>query len=259
MLYLTPLFQFYGVEHADKITLPPIPWKESHPRVQEPEIASQIFYYRQLDILQKLAEGRSWRWTEVRPDCIIGYAPTGSTAMNLALLLGVFFSLWKQIHGPGSTIPFPGPRVAYQALHTDTSAGVSARFQIFASLKGDQTNKQAYNISGPVTSWAEKWPLVAAEFGLIGVGPQDDGFDAAGWVMQNKDSWSVLQKEFDLKPGIIDGADWDFFWVPYLPFDRQFDTSLSREVGFIENFGVVTPYKEAWGLMANAGLLPPTS
>lgn len=90
--------------------------------------------------------------------------------MNLALLLSIFFSLWKQVRGPESTIPFPGPKAAYQALHIDTSAGINPRFQIFASLTGDQINGQAYNIAGPVTNWAELWPLMAAEFGLVGLG-----------------------------------------------------------------------------------------
>lgn len=155
--------------------------------------------------------------------------------MNLALLLSIFFSLWKQVRGPESTIPFPGPKAAYQALHIDTSAGINPRFQIFASLTGDQINGQAYNIAGPVTNWTELWPLMAAEFGFVGAGPQDDGgIDATGWVMQHKDAWSVLEKEFGLNAGTVDSAGWDFFLIPYIPIDHQFDRSRSQELGFAE-------------------------
>lgn len=240
------------------MTLPPTPWKESCPRVEDPEIASRIFYYRQLDLLEKHAKGQVWKWTEVRPDAVIGYAPTASTAMNLPLLLGIFFSLWKQVNGPGSTIPFPASKAAYRATHIDTPAGASARFQIFASLIDGSISEQAYNFGGPVTSWAEKWPLMAAYFGLVGVGPhEDDGIDAAEWVKQHKGAWSVLEKEHSLKAGIIDVTDWDFFFMIYITLDRQLDTTRSQELGFDEVSDIVAPYKETWGLMANAGLLPP--
>lgn len=240
------------------IPLPPTPWNESCPRVQDPEIASRIFYYRQLDILQNHSVGQSWKWTEVRPDAVIGYAPTASTAMNLPLLLGVLFSLWKEVHGQGSTIPFPATKAAYYATHVDTPAGASARFQIFASLMDNSSGRQVFNFGGPVTTWAEKWPQMAGNFGLVGADPQEDGsIDATSWIMQHKDTWSMLEKKHNLKARMLESTDWDFFFMIYITIDRQLDTGLSRQVGYCEALDTVVPYKETWSLMANAGLLPP--
>lgn len=247
----------YGQEHFDKIAIPPTPWKESLPRVEEPEIAEQIFYYRQLDILKRHAEDAAWRWTEVRPYGIIGFAPT-SNAMNLALLLGIFLSLWKKVHGVGSVIPYPGTKIAYERKNTDTPMGTSAKFQIFASLKGDEAHAQAFNIAAPIGTWEEKWSSLAAVFGLVGVAPVDEeGLDINEWIKVNRGAWAVLEDEYGLKTGTIDNAGWAFFQVFSYPFDRDYDTSRSREIGFTEEGDVVLAFREAWATMEEARLLPP--
>ncbi|KZP07370.1 hypothetical protein FIBSPDRAFT_841305 [Athelia psychrophila] len=247
----------YGIEHFPKVPIPPTPWKESLPRVQDPSIASQIFYYRQVDILAAHARGSSWKWTEIRPDAIVGFAPT-STAMNIALPLGVFLALWRAVHGSGATIPFPGPRAAYERTHTETPMGATARFQIFASLRGGETHAQAYNIGTPPSSYAHKWPLLAGQFGLVGAPPAaDEGIDVAAWVSAHRVEWEVLEKEHGLKAGVVEKVGWDFLVILTIPVDREYDTSKARELGFREEMDLMAAYKEAWGLMAASKLLPP--
>lgn len=62
----------YGVEFVDQEEVEYIPpLRESMPRIPEPW-ASNIFYYAQYDLMEKLSEGKSWSFTEIRPDAIIG-------------------------------------------------------------------------------------------------------------------------------------------------------------------------------------------
>jgi hypothetical protein len=63
-------FQWYGFEFADKIGVPSTPIKESTPRIPEP-YASNIMYYAQFDLLEKLSKGKKWSFTEVRPDGVV--------------------------------------------------------------------------------------------------------------------------------------------------------------------------------------------
>ncbi|KAF7978262.1 hypothetical protein HWV62_1092 [Athelia sp. TMB] len=249
--------KMYGVEHFTKVPIPPTPWKESFPRIQDPSITSQIYNYRQLEILAAHACGASWKWTEVRPDAIIGFAPT-SNAMNIALPLGVFLALWRAVYGSGATIPFPGPKAAYERTHTDTPMGPAARFHIFASLRGAETHEQTYNIGAAPSSYAQKWPLFAAQFGLVGAPPaRDEGIDVAAWVSAHRAAWGDLEKEYGLQAGVIEKVGWDFLILLTIPFDREYDISKARELGFQEEMDLMAAYREAWELMAASKLLPP--
>lgn len=119
---------------------------------------------------------------------------------------------------------FPSSKAAYCASHFDTPAGASARFRSSLVYKriGHRTGIHFWRSR---QTWAEKWSSMAAYFGLVGAGPGDEGgFDATGWVMQHKVSWFVLDKEHDLKVGIINESDWDFFSILYITLDRQLDT-----------------------------------
>jgi hypothetical protein len=180
--------------------------------------------------------------------------------MNIALPLGLFFTLWKTVHGAGSSIPYPGPTVAYERTNTETPMGANARFQIFASLQGEKTHAQAYNIGAPTSTYAEKWPLMAAEFGLVGVGPvSEGGMDIADWVGKHKYVWNGIERQHGLKASILESAGWGFLVMLFIPFNRDYDISKSREIGFKEQMDVISAYKEAWGMMVQAKLLPPLS
>lgn len=53
-----------------ELGLPNPPMKESVPRVPEP-YASSVMYYAQYDRLQKLSQGKKWKFVDVRPDGIV--------------------------------------------------------------------------------------------------------------------------------------------------------------------------------------------
>jgi hypothetical protein len=75
-----PPLQWYGFEFADKIGVPETPIKESNPRIPDP-YASNIMYYAQYDVLQKLSKDKNWSFAEVRPDGVVSqfhYLPKSS-------------------------------------------------------------------------------------------------------------------------------------------------------------------------------------
>jgi len=54
-----------------------LPLTEDLPRIPEP-YASQMFYYTQVDFLNKHCAGKEWSWCEVRPDVIVGFVPNNN-------------------------------------------------------------------------------------------------------------------------------------------------------------------------------------
>jgi hypothetical protein len=131
------------VEFSDKVKLQ-APFKESLPRIPEP-YASKVFYYSQVDALSHIAQGKTWKWTEVRPDVIVGFVPT-SNAMNIAGPLAVYLSLYRHVHGANAEVPFPASEKAWTAKHTDTSSYILSRFEIHAALAGEKTAAGIYTL-----------------------------------------------------------------------------------------------------------------
>jgi hypothetical protein len=65
--------QWYGFEFADKIGVPETPIKESNPRIPD-SYASNVMYYAQYDMLQKLSRNKKWSFAEVRPDGVVSHS-----------------------------------------------------------------------------------------------------------------------------------------------------------------------------------------
>lgn len=121
----------YGVEFSKDLELK-TPFKESQPRIPKPYY-DNIFYYPQHDALASLASNKSWTFSEVRPDVIIGFTP-GSNFMNCAQGLGIWLSLAREVKGAGAEIPFPGTKDSWRNKHTDTFQDVLGRMDIFAAV-----------------------------------------------------------------------------------------------------------------------------
>jgi hypothetical protein len=248
----------YGVEYPDKIEIK-TPFKESHPRIAEPW-ASKVFYYSQYDTLQQLSAGKTWTFTDIRPDAIIGFAP-GSNAMNLARGIGLYLALQRKVHGPGAKVPFPGSARGYTAMHTNTSQDILSKLEIFAALNPEKCGDgQAFNVvDGLPTTWSEYWPRLCEHFGLIGAGPVDDLETVGEFVSKHREQWRDLARRQGLREDVVDEQQWDFvnFMLVQLGFDRQYDRSRSREVGFLEEVDTLNGYITAWDRMRAAHILPP--
>lgn len=234
------------------------PLKESYPRVPKP-IADDIFYYHQYDVLETLSKGATWTFTEIRPDGMIGFVP-GTNVMNLAQGLAFYLTLYREVHGTGATIVYPGAEHGYRHKHTDTFQDIAARGEIFAALNPEKCGSgRTFNIvNGDVVTWADKWPPITAYFGLNGVGPQGAFEPPADFVRKHIGVWNDLVKRNGLKPSRIEAFFWPFLDVMMDKafFDRQYDMSAARAVGFDETIDTVKAYTIAFDRMRLARVIP---
>ena len=92
-----------------------------------------IFYYTQHDVLKEMSATRSWTYSEIRPDVIIGFTP-GSNFMNCAQGLGLWLSLAREVHGAGAKVPFPGSQKSWKNKHTDTFQDILGRMDVYAAV-----------------------------------------------------------------------------------------------------------------------------
>ena len=261
-----PNFQFwtlqtggkaYGVEFLDKGIKYNPPLKESAPRIPEPW-ASNVFYYAQYDTIKQLSEGKRWTFCEIRPDAIIGFVPQ-KNAMNLAQAIGLWLAMVTSFEGIGTEVNFPGNEKAYKALHTDTSQDILAQFHVYASLNPEAVSMKSFNIAdGDVVTWEQVWPCICHWFGLKGVGPDPSKKTGAEWVQEQKGQWGSWVKENRLKEGALEATSWEFMSaiMGAITFDRQYDLSACREVGFQEKTETVKGYTRAFERMRVARIIP---
>jgi len=248
----------YGFDLADKVGLPKTPCKESSPRIPEP-FASQNMYYAQYDALAQLAEGKAWTFAEVRPDSLVGFVPNHN-AMNIAQALALFLSFYAFREGQGARVPYPGPAAVFTSRHTDVSQDRLARFHIFVSLHPDRTSTQAFNVGDEDqgSTWAKKWPVLASYFGLVGTGPVEGAVSGVEYVMAHKAEWAGFIAQTGIKEDSFEKTGWNFMWLILgMPvFDREYDLSRSREIGWVEEEDSAQGYLEAFRRMREAKIIP---
>ena len=250
----------YGVEYPNEVELK-VPLKEGQGRLPAP-YKNDIFYYSQVDVLKELSAKRSWSFTEVRPDLIVGFTP-GANFMNGAQGLAYYLVLCKAVHGSGAKVPFPGTERSYRAKHSPTFQDILARLEIYAALNQDKCGGgRAFNAAdGEVARWLDVWPSICSYFGLVGEGPGSQPLGVEGFkdfFQKNKPAWDKLVEEHDLKTGILEKYSWSFLWAvtTKMDVDRQYDLSACRSVGFDESVSTVKGYTISFDRMREAKIIP---
>lgn len=248
----------YGLQFPKEVKIQP-PLHESMPRIPEPW-RSKVFYYDQYDILQELSKRQKWSFSEIRPDGVIGFVP-GSNVMSLAHGVAFYLALYREVHGRGSTVPFPGYLHGYHSTHSDTSQDILSKMEIYAALNRDKcSNGSAYNIAdGEAVSWAQIWPGICSYFGLVGVEPQGHQKKIEDFVHENQDTWDGLVDTYKLRKGLLEVQNWPFiqFMLVDFDFDREYSLDAARSVGFTECIDTIQGYKIAFDRMTDAKLIPP--
>ncbi|KAJ6019440.1 hypothetical protein N7522_001507 [Penicillium canescens] len=238
----------YGVYLLDKFPFRgQVPLKEDLPRVPA-EYAKDLFYYHEVDLLHELSAGKSWSWCEVRPDVIVGVAPFGN-ANCMAQTMGIYLGLYLALEGAGARVAFPGNDTTWRLLSTDSTQDIIARFCIFSSLQSrEKVHARAFNIADSATpvSWSERWPILAAYFGLEGVGPDDASLHPTKYIDQHRDELQALCRQRGLREDIIyksmHNTGSRMGSLRLMDFDRPFDLGRARSIGFEEVFTT----KESW-------------
>ncbi|KAF3002722.1 hypothetical protein E8E14_002454 [Neopestalotiopsis sp. 37M] len=250
----------YGLEFPKDVSIRP-PLTESNPRIPEPW-ADNIFYYSQYDRLAELSRGKSWAFSEIRPDGIIGFTPV-TNPMNLAQGIALYLELYKEVHGAGASIPFPGHQHGYTSTHTDTFQDLLSRMEIHAALNPDECGDGGvFNVAdGRAVTWEQVWPRLCEHFGLVGTGPDNSSstLPLLEFVDKHKHVWKAIARRHGLKETLAEEQNWGFieFMLVQFDFDRQYDLTRSREVGFTDEIDTVEGYKIAWERMRKAKMLPP--
>ncbi|KAJ6018428.1 hypothetical protein N7499_002849 [Penicillium canescens] len=238
----------YGVSLLDKFPFRgQVPLKEDLPRVPA-EYAKDLFYYHEVDLLHELSAGKPWSWCEVRPDVIVGVAPFGN-ANCMAQTMGIYLGLYRALQGAGARVAFPGNDTTWRLLSTDSNQDIIARFCIFSSLQSrEKVHARAFNIADSATpvSWSERWPILAAYFGLEGVGPDDASLHPTKYIDQHRDELQALCRQRGLREDIIyksmHNTGSRMVSLRLMDFDRPFDLGRARSIGFEEVFTT----KESW-------------
>lgn len=205
-----------------------------------------------------MSKNASWTFTEVRPDVIIGFVP-GSNFMNCAQGLGLYLSLYREVHGNGATINFPGTEKSWKCKHTDTFQDILARFEIHAAMNSKQAGSgKIFNIAdGNVVTWADKWPGICEYFGLKAAGPGEyEPLDQ--FAKKHAKVWDGVVQKHGLQEGRLEGYGWPFlhFVMKEFDFDRQYDLTEARSVGFSEEIDTVAGYTTAFDRMREAKVIP---
>ncbi|RAL02178.1 SDR family oxidoreductase [Aspergillus ibericus CBS 121593] len=251
----------YGVYLLDKFPFrDQVPLKEDLPRVPA-EYAQDLFYYHEVDLLQELSTGKRWSWCEVRPDVIVGVAPFGN-ANCMAQTMGIYLSLYRELEGEGARVPFPGNETTWRLLSTDSNQDIIARFCIHASMQPrEKVHTRAFNIadSARPVSWSERWPALAAYFGLEGVGPNEASLHPTVYMDQNWERLQALCRDRGLKEDVIyrsmhnTGARMGSLRL--MDFDRPFDLTRARALGFEEEMDTAMSWHTAFERVRKAKIM----
>jgi hypothetical protein len=131
-----------------------------------------------IDELKKLSSGKSWTFTKVRPDVIVGFTP-GTNFISGAQGTALYLSLCHELYGEGATIAFPGTKKSWKNQHTDTCSDILAKQEIYLALHSDKyASGSTFNSSdGEVATWEAKWPQLCQYFGLVGGRPGKRSLD----------------------------------------------------------------------------------
>ncbi|EXJ84554.1 hypothetical protein A1O3_05223 [Capronia epimyces CBS 606.96] len=244
----------------------PVPLRESLPRLKSP-YSDQLFYHAQLDWLSAYSarrEGKekAWTWFETRPDIIIGFAPNHS-AYSLATSLGIYFSLWREINGAGSTVPFPGTMKSWKAKHNEAGSEAIAKQTIFLALHPEAyVNGDAFNVasSPQYETWEEKWPQLCQYFGLQSAPPRAMPRPIRAYINDNQARWQEMEKKHGLRTDIAQSEvtmpGFEILHLSLADFDRQYDLSKIQKVGCNVQYSIMDTWGCTFDRMRKARFIP---
>ncbi|KAL2828554.1 hypothetical protein BJY01DRAFT_228411 [Aspergillus pseudoustus] len=251
----------YGIYTPGGTFTPPL--HESLADTLPSDYARTVAYPWFRQILTTASKGRSWTWTEVCPDAVIGFTPNGS-AFSLALHWAQYLSLYAYNHRDGKEeveVAFPGTEAGYRSLYTPVSGRMLGRIAIHASLNPESCGGKVINMldqDAPISA-GDIWPAIAAWFGLRGVSPRPN-FAASDlkpgeYIEKYRHIFAGNGKTRALTCGVgagnkqLDSIGW------WLEFDRQFSSERLRSVGFDEQRDPVDGWIEAFEAFRRAGII----
>ncbi len=224
-----------------------MPAKESHGRYMPPN-----FYYNQEDWLTAHQANARWAWTVLRPPALC--STTVGTALNLALTIGVFCAISREM---GVPLRYPGGEAGiYEVCDTR----IVARAIAWAATSPNARN-QIFNVAnGDHFQWPYIWPLFAEVFKMPHAEPHM--FSLARVMPDKGPIWDAMVKKYALKPyryeEIVPAWDYPDFAFRYgrAAFPTLMSTIKIRQAGFHECMDTEQMFVELLGQMQEQKLLP---
>ncbi|KAI0613757.1 hypothetical protein TUN205_01965 [Pyrenophora tritici-repentis] len=261
--HLKALLPWYDEAAPIGTTAPPLPeppHKESSPRIPSP-FAEVLFYHVQMDFIADYSKDKKWKYVVTLPDLIIGLVPN-QNFYSLATTVGIYLSLWKEVHGEGADCPFPGTEKVWKALSNDSSSDMIARQTIHLTLSPDTPKGALYNVADSKTpsSYVEKWPILCSYFGLKATAPRPEPIDIRGFIADNFETWTKTEEKYGLQKGHAQNDKALFLSEKLLmtkfDFDRHFDMSKIYSTGFTEERDTATAWYSVFDRMRKAKIIP---
>jgi nucleoside-diphosphate-sugar epimerase len=198
------------------------PAKETDPRHPPPN-----FYYDQEDYLRRRQQGKSWTFSALRPNLVIG--PGAGHPMNLIMMIAVYAAICREL---GVPLWFPGTRAAFGILFEATDVAHLASAAVWAATE-PRCGNEVYNITnGDYFRWEHLWPGFAEEFGLKPAPPLP--IPLAEMMADKGPVWDHLVKRHGLLPYRLEQlVSWRFGeFVFRIEYDTISDTTKARRHGF---------------------------
>lgn len=196
---------------------------------EDPRHLGPNFYQTQEAELVGRARSRSYDWSILRPDVVIGDA--AGNAMNIATVIGAYAALCR---ASGAAFRFPGPEKVYRSVLAQlTDAQALARASVWAATAAP-ASCQAFNYVHEPFRWEWIWTQLADNLDLP-VGPPLPLRLAEHMPLQEP-IWDRLRTEQGLPPVRFDKAvGWGFGdFVFGAEFDVISDMRKIRMAGFGE-------------------------
>ena len=212
--------KFYGIQWSASRT----PCRESDPRQLPPN-----FYYDQEDWLREAGRDQRWRWVNLIPPFVTGYAV--GNPMNLVLGLGLYAAVCREL---GMPLRFPGSVQAWEALHQIADARQIGAAALWAA-NSPAAQDQAFNVSnGDPIRWSITWPAIAAALGMPAAEPKT--LPLADLMPHQQGVWDRLTRRHGLRDIDI-GRIVNWSWMDYMlrqGHDIVLATGKIRRAGFHE-------------------------
>ncbi|MDA7419200.1 SDR family oxidoreductase [Xenophilus arseniciresistens] len=210
--------KFYGIQWGAS----PTPCRESDPRQLPPN-----FYYDQEDWLRAASRERGWRWVNLIPPFVSGYAV--GNPMNLVLGIGLYAAVCREL---GLPLRFPGSMGAYEAMHQIADAWQIGGAAAWAA-DSPAADDGAFNVSnGDPARWCQTWPVLADALGMACAAPKT--LPLADMMPAQQAVWERIAQRHGLQPlDIARVVDWR--WMDYMlrqSHDIVLSTFKIRRAGF---------------------------
>jgi nucleoside-diphosphate-sugar epimerase len=225
-------------------------------RERSPRHPHENFYWLQEDYLRAKQQDKSWHWTILRPQLVVGEAIGGN--LNVVPAIGVYAALRREA---GLPLSFPGgPPFIFEMVDVD----LMARSLEWAAVT-PACRDEIFNITnGDVFVWREVWPAIADALGMKVGEPQP--LSLAREMPKYSKEWAAIVGKYGLVAPedmyafvgeSLSLADFSFAYGATNPQPMIVSTIKARQAGFHDCIDTENMFRKWFRRFQELRLLPP--